>query len=231
MSGDRAILHLSRALADQDLRGDERLAPPTRARSRHAQRSAGSPHTTAVPGSSSASLLSGGAPPAPHATVPSLPGNPDRRSGSPHFAAALARPSMPLAPGGERSPARQGPALAIAPSPRAPQKTGTALTAAWLSATNERVPSRPPHETTGNRPAETPPPPSPHPRLKALRPPKPRTAADAPAAQQMVAQATATCHAKPDPNAADPPSHLPLLPRCCDGRLNPPSIAASSFSA
>ena len=174
------------------------------------------------PGSSSASRLSGDAPPAPHAIVQSLPGNPGCRPGSPRFAAALARPSMALAPGGVRSRAPQGPAPTTAPSPPAPQMTDTALTAAPTSATNETAPSRPPHETTGNRPAEIPPPPSPRPRLKALRPPQPRTAADAPAAPLGAAPAIAACHAKPVPNAAEPPSHIPLPPRCCDDRLNPP---------
>ena len=45
-----------------------------------------------------------------------------------------------------------------------------------------------------------------------------------------VAQEIAACHAKPAPNAADPPSHLPLLPRCCDDRMNLPNTAASSSS-
>ena len=54
------------------------------------------------------------------------------------------------------------------------------------------------------------------------RPPRSRTAADAPAAPQVVAQAIPTCHSEPDSNAANPPSQLPLPPRCCDDRLNPP---------
>ena len=53
-------------------------------------------------------------------------------------------------------------------------------------------------------------------------PPNPRTAADAPAAPQVVAQAIPTCHSEPDPNAANPPSHLPLPPQCCDDRLKTP---------
>lgn len=53
-------------------------------------------------------------------------------------------------------------------------------------------------------------------------PPKPRALADAPAAPQVVAQAIQACHSKPDPNAANPPSHLPLPPRCYDDRLKQP---------
>jgi hypothetical protein len=41
------------------------------------------------------------------------------------------------------------------------------------------------------------------------------------AALPEVGQVTSVYHAKPDPNAADPPSLLPSS-RCCDDHLSPP---------
>ncbi len=179
-------------------------------------------HTFAAPGCPPASHASADAPTARRATARCSPGSPGCRLAWPRCDAAPETRSMPTAPGGAPPPGCSGPAPATARSAPAPQRRDNAWKAAPTTATGETAPSHPPHGTNGCRPAAILPPPSPRPRSTSRRRSTPRTAAGVPATPPEAGQATSACHAKPDPNDADPPSHPPPPIRCCDDRLKPP---------
>jgi len=161
---------------------------------------------------------------APHATAPSWPGTPARRCASRRCAVARARPSTPPAPAAGRPPAPHAPAHARARSPRAPQTTGTAPRAALKMVQASSVACRPPPGTNVCRQLRIRLPGLPRPRWIALPRWPSRTDVDLHAEPLRAGPVTATRLARTAPNAASECSSQPPPSRCCDDRVNPPSV-------